>query len=168
MSKFEKAVQFVLANEGVYSNHYADRGGKTKHGISQNSYPHLNIKELTLAQAIEIYKNDFWDIGNFEKIENANIATKLFDIAVNIGVNSAIRLAQRGFRALGILLKADGILGPKTLKALNDLKDNEINTYIAVLKTEVAGYYRNLANNNKEQKVFLEGWLNRAYKPIKI
>ena len=41
---FNKAIDFVFRNEGYYANHPFDRGGKTKYGISQKSYPKINIE----------------------------------------------------------------------------------------------------------------------------
>ncbi len=58
--KFNKAVRIILAHEGGYVNHPADPGGETNMGISKRSYPDLDIKNLTVAMAKEIYFRDFW------------------------------------------------------------------------------------------------------------
>ena len=46
--------------EGGFVHHRDDPGGETKFGISKRSYPHLNIKNLTKQEAIDIYRRDFW------------------------------------------------------------------------------------------------------------
>ncbi len=63
--KFEKAFEYVIQNEGDYVLDKNDPGGETKFGISKRSYPTLNIRDLTLEDAKEIYYRDFWMKGRF-------------------------------------------------------------------------------------------------------
>ena len=56
MSRFKDAIDVILAQEGGYSNDSEDPGGETQWGISKRSYPSINIRELSRAQAIEIYR----------------------------------------------------------------------------------------------------------------
>lgn len=109
---FSEALELVLSFEGGYSNNPNDPGGETNFGISKKSYPHLDIKNLTLDQAKEIYKQDYWF-----KIKGDNLPSGLsmmmLDTAVNHGVHKAIVLLQK---ALGV--KADGIMGPQTMAAI--------------------------------------------------
>ena len=62
-ARFLKAFEKVLRHEGGYVNDPLDLGGETKYGISKRSYPHLDIKNLTLDQAKQIYFRDFWQRG---------------------------------------------------------------------------------------------------------
>lgn len=57
---FGAAFNRLIANEGVLSNHPADKGGLTKYGISQSAYPHLDIANLTLDDCRKIYYADYW------------------------------------------------------------------------------------------------------------
>lgn len=50
-----------IDHEGGCVNHPEDPGGETKFGITKRSYPHLNIRDLTLDDARAIYRRDFWD-----------------------------------------------------------------------------------------------------------
>ncbi|MDR2781942.1 MAG: hypothetical protein LBB21_05845 [Holosporaceae bacterium] len=159
-AKFSKAFEYVLKHEGGYVNDPADPGGETNFGISKRSYPHLDIKNLTLDQAKEIYFRDFWQKGKYEQIEDKNIAIKLFDLGVNIGINQANKLIQRALRAAGTQVVEDGIIGPITLKAINEADPTDL---LSALKSESAGHYRLIANLNPSQKKFIEGWLRRAY-----
>ena len=158
--RFEHAVSFVLAHEGGYSNDIDDDGGETKFGISKRIYPDLDINALTIDQAKAIYKRDFWEPQLYKEIKDVNLATKVFDLAVNMGSNWAHRLVQRALRATGQDILEDGILGPMTLAAINkaDLTD-----LLAALKSEAAGYYRTLAATKPKRAKFLKGWLKRAY-----
>ena len=157
---FEHAFSFVLAHEGGYSDDADDDGGETKFGISKRSYPEIDINALTVEQAKAIYKRDFWEPQLYKDIKDVNLATKVFDLAVNMGSNWAHRLVQRALRATGQDILEDGILGPMTLAAINkaDLSD-----LLAALKSEAAGYYRTLAATQPRRAKFLKEWLKRAY-----
>jgi len=61
-------VPHVLKREGGYVDDPTDRGGETKYGISKRSYPQLDIKNLTLEQALEIYRKDYWKPSRVEKL----------------------------------------------------------------------------------------------------
>jgi lysozyme family protein len=154
-SKFLKAFDYLMLHEGGYVNDPKDAGGETKFGISKRSYPHLDIKNLTRDQAMQIYFVDFWSKGAYEKINDENLAVKLFDLAVNVGISHANRLIQRALRSTGITVVEDGIVGAITLAAINKSDATDL---LAALKSEAAGYYRLIA-----QKEFITGWLNRAY-----
>ena len=94
MSLFLDLVDRVLSHEGGYVNDPNDPGGETKWGISKRSYPHLDIAALTLEDAQEIYRRDYWYALNL----NAQPWPKalcLFDCAVNMGRGVALELYQQ-------------------------------------------------------------------------
>jgi lysozyme family protein len=159
-SKFQKAFDYVMYHEGGYSKDPNDSGGETKFGISKRSYPHLDIKNLTRDQARQIYFIDFWMKAKCEQIIDENIATKFFDLCVNMGISQAVRLVQRALRSTGISVVEDGIIGPNTLAAINKADPTDL---LAALKSEAAGFYRLIAQANPSQKKFIDRWLRRAY-----
>lgn len=112
MSAFDKAFRVIIGHEGGYSSDPRDPGGETKFGISKRAYPHLDIKNLTLEQAKEIYRRDYWSRVRGDDLPYS-VALCLFDYAVNSGVDAAIKAAQRALN-----LKTDGILGPITFSAI--------------------------------------------------
>jgi hypothetical protein len=83
--KANDAIQRVIQREGGYVNDPDDVGGETKFGISKNAYPKLDIANLTEAEAARIYKRDYWDRIEADKLP-ANIREMAFDAAVNQGV----------------------------------------------------------------------------------
>src|SRR5690606_8388459 len=83
-SDFDQAVEFVLQVEGGYSNHPKDRGGETRWGISKASFPDLDIKNLTVSQAKEIYRQHYWNRCRCDEVAPP-INAVLFDAAVNHG-----------------------------------------------------------------------------------
>ena len=112
---FDQAFDLLIPREGEYSNNANDPGGETKFGISKRAYPHLDIKSLTLEQAKEIYRTDFWE-QSLASTTSGPLAFQLFDCAVNSGTRQSTALLQR---ALGLL--DDGITGPKTREALANI-----------------------------------------------
>lgn len=169
--KFKKAVEFVMNNEGGYVFDKNDFGGATKYGISQRSYPSLNIKELQREDAIKIYYCDYWLKGKFEQIPDENVATKVFDFTINFGQRASTIVLQRALRSVGINVQEDGLFGPQTLSATifccnPKNAENRAKMLITALKSEAAGYYRSIVAKNPSQQKFLVGWLNRAYRDV--
>ena len=159
--RFLRAVEVVLKHEGGYVNNPNDPGGETKYGISKRSYPHLDIKNLTRDQAIEIYHRDWWDKYRYGDIKDQDVATKVFDLSVNMGPSQAHRILQRAVNFVSNAgLKVDGILGPKTFAATNAANPAKV---LQVIRYKAAEYYHSLARKRKESREFLLGWLNRAY-----
>jgi lysozyme family protein len=157
MGDFAKAIKFVMKNEGGFSDDPQDSGGVTKYGISQKSYPDCDIENLTEEDAIEIYRRDFWlPYQDFDD----RLATKVFDLAVNMGHKRAVQILQRSLQCLGAKVVDDGILGPMTKQSV-DLAN--VDLLLTAIKSEAAGIYRKLAAINTSQKKFLKGWLRRAY-----
>lgn len=88
LSDFEKAVTFVLKKEGGYVNDPRDPGGETKFGISKRSYPDVDIKNMTVTAAKQIYYTDYWQIMKCDDmLWPLNLI--VFDTAVNMGVGRA-------------------------------------------------------------------------------
>ena len=112
MDRFDRFIDRLLSHEGGYVNDPHDPGGETKFGISKRSYPRLNIRKLTRAEAIAIYRRDFWERSRADDLPPA-VGFQLLDGAVNSGIDNATRWLQR---AVGVA--DDGIIGPVTLGAL--------------------------------------------------
>ena len=105
IEKFEKAFKYVIHNEKGYVFDPDDIGGETKYGMCKRSYPSLDIKNLTIEKAKEIYHRDFWLKGKFEQIPDITLAVQVFDFSVNLGIRAGIKLLQRAIRAGGINIK---------------------------------------------------------------
>jgi lysozyme family protein len=106
---FDAAFERLIGFEGDYSFDNRDPGGETHWGISKRAYPNLNIRDLTLEDAKNIYRRDYWDRCKCEDMPYT-VAFQVFDMAVNQGVHGAIIALQD---ALGV--SADGDIGPVTL-----------------------------------------------------
>lgn len=156
---FEHAIQKVLADEGGYVNHKNDKGGETNFGISKRSYPDVDIKNLTVEQAKDIYYRDFWQKGPYDKLACGPLAEKVFNTAVNAGNSRAFKLLQQAANACGAKLVIDGVVGPKTIAAINSLDGKEV---LEQYRIEQANFYYSIVARDPNQRVFLKGWLARA------
>lgn len=172
-SNFDKAIKVVLAHEGVFSNDSNDSGGATKWGISLRYLKdiHLDVDKngeidaqdvtkLTEKTAIMIYKKNWWDKFNYEKIKDPVIATKVFDLSVNMGSKQAHKILQK---SINDLLKndvvVDGVLGKKTFDAANSIKGPIL---LMNIRMESSDFYEEIVKEKPSLHKFLNGWLNRA------
>lgn len=156
MASFDQAIGTVLAHEGGYSFNPSDPGGETNFGISKRAYPNLDIKHLTEAQAEDIYRQDYW---RYDGIQSQDVATKVFDMAVNFGPPTAHRLLQLALQGLGQAVTVDGILGPQTLSATNAVDPARL---LQELRAQGAVRYADIAAGNPGERTFLLGWMRRA------
>ena len=156
--RFRRAVGFVLKWETVFDkkgNPLAecdpdDPGGVTKFGIDQRSHPHLNIRNLSQADAVAIYHRDYWLPLRCHELP-VPVGEVIFDIGVNNGKSRAAEWLQE---AVGV--EQDGFIGPVTLRAAND---SDAQALAKKLLSRRNTFYRNIAKGRKAK--FLVGWLNR-------
>ncbi len=159
MADLLPAFMATLNVEGGYVDSPTDRGGKTKYGISSRQYPYLDIENLTIDEALGIYRRDYWDLLGLGKLHSQAIAEEIFDTAVNMGPQTAVEIAQRSLNYLGHGLAIDGLLGPITTEALNDY------AYERALLKALNGVqfmiYLNIVEMDPEQGANARGWLKR-------
>lgn len=145
---FDKCFEKLIGHEGGYSNNPKDPGGETKYGISKLAYPALDIADLTVDDAKAIYKRDYWDRAQCDRLPPA-IAYQVFDGAVNSGIGNSIRWLQG---AAGVAV--DGVVGPLTIRAVGD-KDNP------VLLARFNGFRLKFMASLSTWDVFGRGWARR-------
>lgn len=151
---FDQAFERLLGHEGGYVFDRRDPGGETKFGISARSYPAEDIKNMTLERAKAIYLRDYWGPAGCDAVPEP-IKFDLFDMAVNSGVSTALKTLQR---AVGEV--ADGVLGPKTLQAINSMPAPRL---IARFNGERLDYITTLTNWPAHGK----GWCRRIAANLK-
>jgi len=88
---FGQAMRFVLAHEGGEVNHPEDPGGHTKWGIAQAFNRQVNVATMELDQAKRIYREKYWQPVGGDELPWP-LALTVFDMAVNAGVGTALRL----------------------------------------------------------------------------
>ncbi len=128
-ANLERGLAHVFGHEGGLSLDPNDRGnwtsgviGKgelegTKFVIASHVYPDLDIRNLTLAQAAEIYRRDYWTKIRGDLLASG-IDSVMLDTAMNSGPGRASKLLQA---SLGVT--ADGGYGPETFGAMGRVRD---------------------------------------------
>ena len=175
----------TLKYEGLYSNDPDDFGGETYKGISRNKHPNwpgwkiIDSYTLPLPFSDKVEKNlfhivkkfyrlKFWDEIMGNKITSLEIAQELFDTAVNMGNHRAIKFLQQSLNLLnrtGVLftdLVVDGIVGPKTLHALEiiiEARDTEI--LVLWMNVFQGMHYAKIMKKNPLQEKYARGWAKR-------
>jgi lysozyme family protein len=159
MSTFDKAIPVILAHEGGLVDNPADPGGITQFGISKrwadSQGLDIDIKELTLDKAKELYKKYFWN-PIYEQLLDQTVSTKIFDLTVNMGAKQAHKLAQRACQGT---CTVDGVLGPNSVKAINAIAPAR---YLQDLVTLQIDFYNDLIAQKPTLAVFKKGWIKRA------
>jgi lysozyme family protein len=146
---FDAFIDRVLSHEGGYVNDPRDPGGETKFGIAKRSYPAVDIRNLTRADAIAIYERDFWRRVQGDKLPRA-FAFQALDAAVNHGIGNAVRWMQRAAGAAD-----DGVIGPLTLAAVNRANPADL---VLRFNAERLRFYAKLSTFD----AFGRGWVNRV------
>jgi len=159
MSDFLTAFVKTLEDEGGYVDRPTDRGGTTKYGISSRQYPALDVKNITIEDALAIYRRDYWDLLGLDQLRSQAVAEEIFDTAVNSGPGTAVEVAQRSLNYLGHRLSIDGLLGPITLEALNEYPYER--ALLKVLNGVQFMVYLNIVEMDPTQGANARGWLKR-------
>lgn len=165
MAEFEPAFDFCGPHEynayRHYSNWASDPGGSTNWGITQRTldsviqrYPGFpaDVKDLTLDQAKAIYRGEYWP--TWAPLNSQQLASKCFDIAVNLGVGTAIRYLQD---AVGV--PVDGHFGPVTLQAVQTTPPASA---LSVLCSHLVAHYKAWVAEDASRNDYLDGLLARA------
>lgn len=146
------ALEQIVDREGGYVHDPTDWGGETKYGISKRAYPHLDIKNLTREQAMEIYYRDYYLKNKLDRLP-APLQEPVLDWTVNSG-----KIAIKSLQRL-IFVKDDGIIGPETELAL---KSANIPSLLSLYTKERVLFYARLVQRNPSHLKYLVGWLSRA------
>ncbi|MBV2149379.1 hypothetical protein KRZ98_13975 [Sphingobium sp. AS12] len=165
----------VIAREGGYSDHPADRGGATNWGITHtvaraNGYAG-DMRALPRATAVAIYRRLYWDQPGYAFVAETapSVAAELFDTAVNMGVGTTTGFLQRALNALNRNqrdypdLTLDRAIGARTLSALRAFralrgKSGEV-VLLKAIEAMQGERYIALAESRPANEAFLYGWL---------
>ena len=120
MTRAELCIPRTLAHEGGYVNHPSDPGGATNRGVTIATYRRYikargtiaNLKALTEAQAVAVYKAQYWDAVKADGLPDG-VDFAVFDFAVNSGPFRAATYLQEIVGAA-----PDGKIGALTLAAV--------------------------------------------------
>ena len=155
---------FLKAKANGLANDPADRGGATLVGVTIGTYKDYcrrngrsipstaDFSKLNYEEWLEILKTMFWDRWQADRIADQRVAEMLVDWVWTSG-SYGITLPQK---LLGV--KVDGIVGPKTLYAVNARNPAEL---FESLKRERMAYINRICQSRPANSKFRSGWLRR-------
>lgn len=164
----DELIDEILRREGGFVNHPADQGGPTNHGITQTTlaawrgHPVTieDVQALGTREARAIYIDGFLVGPGFHQIRHVELQALIVDCGVNHSPRRAAKWLQR---AAGVF--ADGVVGPRTLAAVNAAEADALYRRVLVQRTR---FYGRLITLNPSQAVFAEGWANRLSEFIEM
>lgn len=156
-------VHDIIEREGgaKVTNNPRDKGGRTQYGIAESANPGAwRDDKVTLDEAIEIYLNRYLEAPGFGKIVDPKLRAQVVDFGVNSGPGIAIVKLQQLVK-----VEADGVLGPKSLAAINAADPTILGNKLALERIKMIG---RIVNKNPSQATFLNGWISRALEFIRL
>ena len=169
-----KEVAALIAREGDYSNHPADRGGPTRWGVTEHvARAHGydgDMRDLPRVVAADIYVRRYWVSPRFILVKDiySRVAAELFDTGVNMGTGVAAGFLQRALNALnrGAAdypdIAVDNAIGPMTLDALRRYSarrgaDGQ-GVLLKAIEALQGARYIEISESRPANEVFTYGW----------
>lgn len=168
MANFDDALKVILIHEGgsKFTDNPNDPGGATKYGISLRFLKEQgvdidhdgdidadDVKNLTEADEERLYGAFFWAPMHCDSFAQP-VASKLVDVAVNVGTRRGTILAQQA-----ACVHPDGLLGPQTIRGIIAMPPA---LFIENLCRMQQDFYEGIVAKNPKSAEFLEGWKVRA------
>lgn len=191
MANFNIAYQITSAVEGGYSNNPSDNGGETWKGIARKmhsswsgwelvdkhkqepDFPSNLYKDADLQnRVLSFYKASQWDVLKLDQVNSQSIANELYDTGVNMGLSTAAKFLQRSLNVLNRSysssplfpdLTVDGLIGSKSLSALNSLSSDDTKVLYKLLNALQGERYILLCEASQSQEQFIRGWASRVF-----
>lgn len=155
---------FEKAKLKGFANDPDDLGGATMCGVTlatftdycrRKGYPRptiVRLKAIKYKEWLEILKTMFWDKWKADQINNESVALILVDWVWGSG-KYGITIPQK---AIGVT--ADGIVGPKTIAAVNAKDPKQL---FDLIRKERLAYIERICKSRPTNLKYKRGWLNR-------
>jgi lysozyme family protein len=158
MAKGEILKPFILSWEGGFVCDPYDRGGATNKGVTIGTFRSVygrgmsvsDLKRMTDAQWMHIFKVYYWDRWRADDIRDQSVANILVDWMWLSGTTS-VKKVQRLLK-----VSVDGVVGPKTIAAVNGSDAKTLFNRIKAVRTE----YINAIATGRQAR-YRKGWMRR-------
>lgn len=169
MTHVQEMIARIIAREGGYVDHPADRGGPTNMGVTQATLSEhrgrqvtaAEVMALTRAEAEAIYYERYWVDPGFDGLNvSSTVAEMLLDMSVHHGAFGAAKLLQQAVR-----VTADGKIGAVTEAAVNVVPGPVL---AAAIMGERIAKLGAIITKSPSQAVFAAGWMNRMRELVKL
>ena len=161
-NQFDRALRHILKVEcppdkDCRTDDPADPGGRTAYGITQRTYDKWLVKvglskadvwNITMDEVRAIYLDKYWTSTHAAEMPD-DVALVFFDIAVNSGPKSAGLVLQRALRVFAADIVVDGIVGTKTLQAVEERRGLDTRIANEMLWQRLEQYRLILENMNR-------------------
>lgn len=156
---------FEHARAKGYANDPCDRGGATMCGVTLATYTAYrrkhghavttvaDLKRISFGEWCEILKSMFWDRCRGDEIHTQMVAVAITDWVWGSGVTGIKRVQK----LLG--LTADGVVGTKTLEAINNAHQQDLFNNIQAARNR---FHASIARPGSSNAKFLKGWNRRV------
>lgn len=162
MSTFPPAYAFLMQTEDP-AYKYAevpDVGGFAISGINSHVFPadYAFIKSIAQADrgpaVANFYEKKFWNPMHLAALTAQSVANRVFDMGVNGGMTTAVRLLQDAINALDPSsgVDSDGHIGPLTWAAANALAEGEL---LDAFRAQRLGHYMAIVDHDPTKAVYL-------------
>lgn len=156
-ARYQEVIARILRHEGGFVDHPKDPGGATNLGITIATYRRYinpkgtvaDLKKLTQAQAIKVYKAEYWDKVRGDDLP-VGVDYAVADFGVNSGPSRGIKHLQR---AVGVT--EDGVIGPATMAAVKRVAP-------AVIVERITDSRMAFLRGLKTWDTFGKGWTSRV------
>lgn len=111
-------------------------------------------KTPAIESVMDFYDIEFWEPLKLQYVSSDVIAWPLYDFSVTSGILTAVRAAQRV-----LCVPDDGMVGPKTLSALNTVEYRHFKTEFTFSRIR---FYLNIARRDRSQRNFFFHWITRS------
>lgn len=150
-----------------------DQGGPTVCGVTLGAYKDYkkrkgekvptseDLVQIGAEEWLDLFKTMFWDKCLGDKMVSQAVA----DLIVDWTWTSGVYAVKRVQKVVGTY--QDGIIGPKTLSAVNAFAVDDWKTFLNRLNAERIDYYKAIVKKSPAKKKFLNGWINRANACVK-
>lgn len=175
MADFKPVYEKTLKKEGGFQkfpNDSANYVNKvligTNHGISAIAYAdyykrtpsEADMKALTQKQAYDIFKKNYWNKINGDRILNQSVSELMFQFIIGSGASQLSDLKDIANRVAGkkILASTDKPFTNEEIDLINKL---DARKYWDEMKAWRHAYFLMITSRNPKLKQFLKGWQNR-------
>jgi len=153
MSVFDNIFERLMKHEGGYVNHPSDPGGETMWGVTKrvaraHGY-YGSMRSLPKSLAKDITEKSYYKAVKGDQLDRL-IAWQLTDAAYNHGTRRAVKFLQAAVGA-----SQDGLIGPRTLAAVNKMDKNDV---VFLFNAERIEFYTRL----RTWQTFGRGWARRV------
>lgn len=166
MANIGKLAPFILRWEGGFVNDPVDKGGATNMGVTIGTWRSvgydkdgdgdIDVDDLHLLDKEDVIERvlrpHYWNRWRADEILNQSVANILVDWVWASGTHGI----KRPQRILGVT--PDGIVGPKTIAAVNSMDPMELHFRI---KNDRIKFIDEICQRDPSQERFRKGWMNR-------